>query len=109
MPFARDLDTLNPLIEKALKDEEMLDGASDAGLAVDDLKAEIQKRHESIFEAVGSDVTEFLVKEAEYALLSDRVRWQTWSSRARWAAVALLLACLATFFVYWYWYSLIVA
>lgn len=109
MPYTRDLENLRPLIEKALEKKEIQDAASDAGLSIEDLKAEIEKKEKRIWEVAGPAVEEFNKLEAEYDLLIERVekqmplapRWLGLLDSSRKAAIAGIALLILGFLVYW--------
>jgi hypothetical protein len=110
MPYNRDLETLKPLIDKALDNKEILEAASDAGLSVEDLKVEIEKKAPRIWEVAGPAVEEFNKLEAEYDSLLAEVekqlpkipRWTRWADWLRKAAQAALTLLTVGFLFYAY-------
>jgi hypothetical protein len=77
MPYARDLSNLKPLIEEALKTDEMLDGMADSGVSKETLTAELEKKSEQHFESVGAAIKMFDDLERRHAGLSFTARLQS--------------------------------
>jgi hypothetical protein len=69
MPYARALNKLKPLIEEAVKSDEMLDGMADADISRDALTAEIEGKSERIFESVGGIIKDFDEMERRHSQL----------------------------------------
>lgn len=109
MPYNRNLESLRPLIDRALDKKEIKDAASDAGLSIEDLKAEIEKKEKQIWEVAGPVVEEFNKLEAEYTSLLDEVekqlpsapRWLQWVDVFQKAAIAAILLLIVGFLIYW--------
>lgn len=109
MPYNRDLETLRPLIDKALDKKEIQDAASEAGLSIDDLKAEIEKKAPRIWEVAGPGVEDFNKLETEYnSLLAGlekqipRIPYRPLVDILRKGALFVLVLLAIGFAVYWY-------
>lgn len=117
MPYNRDRETLKPFIDAALKQKAIKEQASDAGLDLEDLKAEIEKRADSVWESAGQVVKEYNDAEARHTTtlveVEQQVRpvpvWLAWAGEVRYAAAAALVIAMALFFGYAYRTNLVVA
>lgn len=102
MPYERSSSKLNALIERALNEEEIRNGASQADLRIDDLKEQFLKpgldtKAPTIWEAGTAKIEEYNKLENEYEAFLSRLRRE--EDQMRYSYLRLPGWALATFFV----------